>query len=168
LIKDRLIEANVVKFGKFKLTSGKETDYYIDIKNALTKPDVLNEIVGELSKHVTSKAIAGIELGAVPLLSVLSIKLKIPYVIVRKVERVHGTKDLFVGEITKTMIFDIIEDVVTTGSSVMKAINVLKTNGAKVSKVICVVDREENAENLLKENGIKLISLLKASELIGK
>lgn len=167
MLKDKLIEANAVRFGNFELTSGIKTNYYIDMKRAMTRPDILEETVNELAKHVTAQAIAGVELGAIPLLVGLSLKLKIPHLIVRKVAPGHGTQDMFIGDIKKDGIFDIIEDVVTTGNSVLKAAELLKRNGAKVSKVICVVDREEGGRQLLSSNHIMFTSIFRASELIG-
>ncbi len=166
MIKKRLIEAGAIKFGDFTLASGKKAGYYIDIKEALTRPDILDEISEGLSEKVSADRIAGVELGAVPLLIAASMRLKIPYIIVRKEKKPHGTEKLFIGDVQPGENINILEDVVTTGNSVLRAAEMLIDRGAKVSKVICVVDREEGGEELLKANGIELVHLMRASELL--
>nr|MDA8142956.1 orotate phosphoribosyltransferase [Thermoplasmatales archaeon] len=71
---------------------------------------------------------------------------------------------LTIGEFGEEDI-DIIEDVVTTGNSILKAVNYLRENGARVSRAFCVVDREEGGKELLRENGVDLRSILTISEL---
>lgn len=165
MLKDTLVSSGAIKFGKYTTTAGKETDYYIDIKKAVTDPRVLKEISKGLSEYISAKKIAGVELGSVPLLAAISLRLEIPYVILRKEERSHGTKDILIGDVTLGERIDIIEDVVTTGGSVSKAATVLRERGAKVDKVITVVDREDGGSKLLHSIGVELISLLRASEL---
>ncbi len=160
-----LIDLGAIKFGKFTLTSGAVSNYYVDIKEACTIPRVLEEVVDEISPHIEADMVAGVELGAVPLVVATSVRLKKPYVIIRK-ERSHGTKDLLVGTSVSGKTVDIIEDVVTTGGSVMKAINLLRERGARVGRVICVVDREEGGKTLLQGAGVELIPLLKISSLV--
>ncbi len=164
MISRLLLDNGAIKFGDFTLTSGQKSNYYVDIKEVSTQPRLLGELATELSKNVRSKLIAGVELGAVPLLIATALRLDIPYLIVRK-EREHGTKDLVIGRLTAGDV-DIIEDVITTGGSVLKAASLLRSRGASVSRVIAVVDREQGGEKLLGENGIELISLVKISEVM--
>ncbi len=161
-----LIKSGSIKFGDFVLTSGKKSDYYVDIKEGATKPELLNEISVELSKKLTAKKIAGMELGAVPLIVATSLKANIPYIIVRKEEREHGTKKRIIGEINKNEEIDLIEDVVTTGNSLLKTADILRKNGAVIRHAICVVDRESGGYGLLKSNGIELESLVKISDIL--
>lgn len=167
MLKDRLIEAGAIKFGEFTLTSGKKSNYYVDIKEAATDPIVLDEISDALSDLVKGDVLAGVELGAVPLIIATSLKRKIPYVIIRK-ERDHGIKKLMIGKFKEGAEVEIIEDVVTTGNSVLRAVKYLRENGAKVSRAICVVDREEGGVELLKENGVELIPLVRISDVLNE
>jgi orotate phosphoribosyltransferase len=166
LIKDRLIEANAVKFGDFILSSDKKSNYYVDIKGAITNPFFLSEIATEISKRVSSKKIAGIELGVVPLLTATSLQLGIPFIIIRKDFPKHGMEEQIIGNVSHGECIDIIEDVITTGKSVLKAVELLRRKGAKISKVICVVDREGGGRAELHNNGLELFELVKVSELI--
>ena len=158
-----LLETGAVKFGDFLLTSGRRSSYYVDIKDTATNPATLGLIADLFTGMLKEKKIAGVELGAVPLLVATALKAGIPYVIIRK-ERKHGTGKLTIGEFGDEGI-DIIEDVVTTGNSILKAVNYLRENGARVSRAFCVVDREEGGKELLKENGVDLHPILSISEL---
>lgn len=164
--REKFIQSGMIKFGDFTLTSGKESTYYVDIKEACTDPATLSEICGDLAKKTIYGTIAGMELGAVPLIVGISLQTGKPYIIIRKGERDHGTKKLIIGSMTPGNKIDLIEDVVTTGNSLLKTAQVLRENGAIVDHAVCVVDRESGGKELLKENGIKLESVAKISELL--
>ncbi len=159
-----LLERKAVKFGDFTLTSGKHSTYYVDIKDACTEPAVLGLIVDMLADIIVEKKVAGVELGAVPLLVAVAYSLKIPYVIKRK-EIKHGMKALNIGDINAGEHIDVIEDVVTTGNSLLDCVKFLREKGAIVSRAFCIVDREEGGKLLLEDNGINLIPLLTISEI---
>ncbi|MHB1829791.1 MAG: orotate phosphoribosyltransferase [Candidatus Micrarchaeaceae archaeon] len=160
-----LLDNGAIKYGDFVLPFGNRTTYFVDVKEVSTDPKFLETAATELSKEVKEKTIAGIELGAVPLLVATSIKLQIQYIIVRK-KHEHGTKELLIGKLEKGTKVDIIDDVVSTGGSILLTAKLLRERGAEVSRAIAVVDREEGGAALLKDNGIKLVSLIKGvSEL---
>ncbi len=164
MLKDILLKSGAIKFGDFVLTSGKRSTYYVDIKESMTDPGALTEVAELISKKLTSSIIAGVELGAVPLVVAVAILSGRRYIIIRK-ERPHGTKSLLIGQTPSGSSVDIIEDVVTTGGSVLRAAEILKESGLNVSRVICVVDREEGGRENLAEAGIELIPLVKISEV---
>ncbi len=167
MIKDKLLQANAIMFGDFTLTSGKKSDYYVDMKSPIaSSPELLNEVSDEIAKHVSARSVAGVELGAVPILVATAMKLRIPYAIIRKDNREHGITDPLVGAPLFGTTVDIIEDVVTTGTSVMRAASILRGKGLFVSKVICVVDREDGARELLNQNGMSLVSIVRISEIL--
>ena len=159
-----LLREKAVKFGDFILTSGGHSDYYVDIKDACTEPMILRLIVEILKDKIVEKKVAGVELGAVPILVGVSYALNLPYVIKRK-EIKHGTGRLNIGVINNGEHIDVIEDVVTTGNSSLECVKYLRENGALVSRVYCVVDREEGGKELLHASGVELIPILKISDL---
>jgi len=164
-----LIDCGAVKFGKFTLTSGKESSYYIDIKKASTNPKLLAAIADEMAGLVNGAScdrIAGMELGAVPVAVALSLKTQIPYVIIRKGERTHGTGKQIEGDYRQGDSFVVVEDVTTTGQSSLRTVEILKNAGGNAGTVITVVDREEGAGELLSKSGIKLVALVRARDLI--
>lgn len=155
-----------LKFGKFILTSGKESNYYVDIKLAVTKPEILSKIAEMMMEHVENeKLIAGMELGAVPIATALSLKTKKPFLIIRKGERNHGTMKQIEGDFSAGDTVVVVEDVCTTAGSLVKSIEILRNAGCVVEKAIVVVDREEGCGEALAAKNVKLISLLKAREL---
>lgn len=160
-----LMNRGAIKFGDFTLTSGKKSKYYVDIKDAATDPYLLNLVAENFSRMVSETKLSGVELGAVPLLVATALRKNVPYLIIRK-ERKHGTKKLTIGEVIEGETIEIIEDVVTTGNSVLKAATYLRENGASVSRVFCVVDREEGGKELLQENGLELHPIIRISEIM--
>jgi orotate phosphoribosyltransferase len=169
--KDKLIqqlkECGAIKFGRFVLTSGALSDYYIDIKKASTEPKILKLIAQEMSSHTKGyDLLAGMELGAVPLVVALALETDIPYVIIRKEKREHGTgKQIEGGEVKGKSVL-IIEDVTTSGASVVKSIQILRENNAEVEKVLVVVDRESGAREKLQKLEVKFIPLVTVSEIL--
>lgn len=164
-----LKECGAIQFGRFVLTSGAVSDYYIDIKKASTNPTVLKKIAEAMSEYVEGyDLLAGMELGAVPLITALSLETNIPYVIIRKGKREHGTGKQIEGGGVKNKHVLIIEDVTTSGGSVVKTIQILRQNQAKVDEVLVVVDRESGAEEKLQNLDVSFIPLLSVSDIFKK
>jgi orotate phosphoribosyltransferase len=164
-----LKECKAIEFGRFVLTSGAISNYYIDIKKASTKPDVLKKIAIAMNEYAKGyDLLAGMELGAVPLVVALSLESKIPYVIIRKEKRDHGTGKSIEGEDVKNKRVLILEDVTTSGGSVIKTIQILREHNAKVDEVIVVVDRESGAAEKLSKMDVNFISLLSVSDILNK
>jgi orotate phosphoribosyltransferase len=167
LLKELLKECGAFKTGEFTLTSGKKSNFYVDIKQASTSPRILREIAVKMAEHVgDANKIAGMELGAVPLAVALSLECDLPYLIIRKKERVHGTGKLIEGNLSPGDEVLLVEDVTTTGSSVVKAADIIREAQGEVTKVIVVVDREEGASELLLDHKIDLVPLVRVSEML--
>lgn len=166
---DLLKECGAIKFGRFVLTSGAVSDYYIDIKKASTQPQILKKIAEAMAEYAKGcDLIAGMELGAVPLVVALSLETDIPYVIIRKEKKKHGTVKQIEGGDVKNKKVLVVEDVTTSGGSVIKSILALRHNGALVDEVLVVVDRESGAEEKLRDLGISFTPLLSVSDIIKK
>jgi orotate phosphoribosyltransferase len=171
--KKELIEAlkacGAVQYGNFTLTSGKKTKYYIDIKKASTDPKTLKLIARQAAIKIGDmdvSTVAGIELGSVPLATAVSMETELPLLIVRKATKGYGTKSRFVGDIKPKDKILMLEDVTTTGGSVIDAIKIVREAGASVKHIISVVDREEGAKEKMKEAGAELFPLVSASDLL--
>lgn len=166
-----LRECGALQFGEFTLASGAKSSYYIDIKKASTDPKVLRMIAqGMLDKIVSERIgydrIAGVVLGSVPLATALALVSEVPFVMVRKEKKDHGTTKLIEGVLNEGDEVIVVEDVITSAGSSISAINTLRENGAKVSYIISVIDRESGGYEALERIGVKLIPLLKASEIL--
>ncbi|MDD3042796.1 MAG: orotate phosphoribosyltransferase [Methanosarcinaceae archaeon] len=171
--KMELVEAlkacGAVRYGDFTLASGKKSKYYIDIKKASTDPKTLKVIAEQAAfriKGMDAGIVAGVELGGVPLATAVSLETGLPLLVVRKAVKEYGTKGRFVGELKPGLNIALLEDVTTSGGSVKEAVEALQAAGGKVSGVITVVDREAEAEDNLKAVGVKLIPLVRASDLL--
>ena len=164
-----LKECGAIQFGRFVLTSGAVSDYYIDIKKASTNPKILKKIAESMAEYAQDYALlAGMELGAVPLVVALSLATNIPYVIIRKEKREHGTSKQIEGGEVKGKRVLIVEDVTTSGGSVVKTIQIIRENKGIVDEVIAVVDRESGAEEKLKNADVSFIPLLSVSDILKK
>lgn len=160
-----------VKFGDFKLTNGKNSRYYVDIKKVSTKPKILKMISYQISRliqihGIETNYISCVEMGGITIATAVSLDTDLPLIIVRKADKDHGITDRIVGDYEKGKSVLFVEDVVSTGGSSVSAIQVLKSQGLSVKHVICVVDREEGGEDSLSKIGVALISLVKAKELL--
>ncbi len=170
-LKQALKDCGALQFGDFTLASGAKSKYYIDIKRASTDPKVLKLIAEGMAaklKELGLKVdrIAGIVLGSVPLAAALSLETGIPYVMVRKEKKDHGTGKLIEGVLNSGEKVLVFEDVITSAGSSVKGIATLRAEGAVVENVFSVIDREAGGSDALAEIGVKLSPLVKASDLL--
>ena len=175
-LKEELIsnlkEVKCVKFGEFTLASGKKSNYYVDIKKATTNPKIL-KIVSKLIKyHLREQLdknknlkIAGVELGSVPIATAVSLETERELLIIRKKPKNYGTKSKIEGELNKGDRVVIVEDVTTTGKSVLKAVDEIRSKGGIVKEIFVIVDRMEGALENLNSKNIKMIPLVTVNEL---
>ena len=163
-LKEILRDKSILR-GKFTLASGKQSDYYIDAR--LTTLDAEGAfLIGKifLSEIIDDGEIVGVggpTMGADPIVgsilaqsSVIGKPLK--GFLVRKEEKQHGTGKLVEGNLEKGDKVIVVEDVVTTGDSVIKALNAIQDLGAEVQMVLVIVDREEGGVEKFKEAGVEV------------
>lgn len=165
-----LLEKNqVIKFGKFILSSGKESDYYVDMKRAITDPEILQniaEIITLKIKQDNIDKIAGPALGAVPIATAVSLNSNTPLLMIRKEKKGYGTSKLIEGDLNEGDNVIVVEDVTTTGKSLLKAIRAIEENGGHVKRAFVVVDRCEGAQDNFSEKKIKLEPLITIEEFM--
>ncbi len=166
----QLLACGAVRFGDFTLTSGAKSPYYVDVKIASTDPSTLRLLADHLVQLGRDRgpfdAVAGMELGAVPLATAASLAGDLPLLIIRKGARSHGTGRRIEGRDPRGMRVLVVEDVTTTGGSTVEAVRVLRDAGAVVDLAIVVVDRESGGAEALATEGVELLSLARASELL--
>ena len=170
-LSEALKSCGALQFGEFTLASGAKSDYYIDIKKASTNPEVLRLIARLMAQKMRDEGIeadriAGVVLGSVPLATALALETGIPYVMIRKEKKDHGTGKLIEGDLNTGDRVLVVEDVITTAGSSIKAIGTLREVGADVKYVISVIDREGGGAENLAEAGVDFRPLVKASELV--
>ncbi len=164
-IAEALIAHGAVEYGHFVLASGTTSSYYLDVKSAITDPELLGLIGKEIAVMFTADIVAGVALGGVPLAVAVALAAKKPFAIIRSAEKDHGKRGNIIGRVKEKDVI-LVEDVTTSGGSVLYGVKALRESGARVSTVITVVDREQGAAEALAREGITLYPLVKASELI--
>jgi orotate phosphoribosyltransferase len=162
---EMLISYRAIEFGDFTLASGAKSPYYIDVKSAVTHPDLLVAIADAVAATHEFDVVAGVAVGGVPLAVAVALAAKKPYAIIRASEKSHGKKDVIIGSVKDKNVL-LIEDVTTSGGSALYGINALRAAGARADRVVTVVDREQGAEVALKSEGVRIIPLVRLSELL--
>ncbi len=177
-LKDILLEKSYRK-GTFTLSSGRESDFYIDVKQtSLDAEGALlcgKQIFELITRHPEEiGAVGGMTLGADPLVTAASIasfldgKNPIPAFIVRKEAKGHGTGQFLEGQ--KNMAagckVTLLEDVVTSGGTLIQVIDRVEAQGFKVVQIITVVDREEGGAEVLAERGFALEAIFTRTQLL--
>ncbi len=126
---DLLKAEEVIKFGKFTLASGKESDYYVNMKMAITNPEILKQVAKIVANQIIDDKIdkiAGPALGAVPIATAISLESSIPMLMIRKAKKGYGTAKLIEGELVEGDSVVVVEDVTTTGVPLLKQLMPLK------------------------------------------
>jgi len=176
-MKDELLELlkrDAYKKGEYTLSSGKTSEHYVNCKPVTLSGRGLTLASLLMLMHVETEVVGGLTLGADPLVSGVALvsaldQRLINGLIVRKEAKGHGTQAYIEGllppEGTK---ITVLEDVITTGGSAIKAVKRLRDAGYKVDRVVSIVDRQEDgeADAAMKEADLELISLYKLEELI--
>ncbi len=169
----KMLKENAYRKGEYTLSSGKKSDHYVNCKPVTLTGRGLTLTSMMLLEHVNTRVVAGLTLGADPLVSgvavcsALDMRL-VDALIVRKEAKGHGTQAWIEGpEIPEGTKITVLEDVITTGGSAIKAVKKLRDAGYKVDRIVAVVDRQEDSEAdiAMKEEGLELISLFTLKEL---
>jgi orotate phosphoribosyltransferase len=166
----RVREAALLE-GDFVLSSGKRSSFYVDKYLFSTEPALLHDLAKAVSEKLPDgvERLAGVELGAVPLVVATALHTGLPYVIVRKAAKEHGSsagRDIE-GNLEAGERVVLIEDVVTTGTQAVRAAGSLAGAGVEVATIVAVLDRREAPEALL--GGYPFQALLRIGDLrVGK
>jgi orotate phosphoribosyltransferase len=161
-----LREADAFREGEFTLSSGKTSNYYVDVKRACTDPSVLRALAQHARTYALGKdRVAGTALGGVPLAVALGLDTGLDTLLVRSETKNYGTGSQIEGEFEDGEEVLVVEDVTTTGQSLLEAVEALREAGLTVRHAVTIVDREEGARDLLHDNDVSLHALVTLSEL---
>jgi orotate phosphoribosyltransferase len=164
-----------LQFGTFKLTSGKISPYYIDLRIVPSFPDAFqktcNFYVDFIKDEIGTKnfeRVVGIPIAGIPFASLIAYSLRKPFLYVRKGERLHGRQRRIEGALAPGDRVLLVDDLVTTGLSLQDAAKAVIAEGGVVTDAVVLLDREEGGKEKLRKNGIKLHALLDVREIVDK
>jgi uridine monophosphate synthetase len=164
-----LHQIGAVKFGSYTLKTGTISPIYLDLRVIISSPKILKEISSNLWEKISSLSfdlICGVPYTALPIASCLSLTQDIPMIMQRKEVKEYGTKKRLEGVFQKGQTCLIIEDVITTGTSIEETLKVLNEEGLKVNDVAVVVDRGQGGKARLEAKGLRVHCLLTLSTIL--
>lgn len=166
---DGLLSAGCIKFGEFTLKSGLKSPIYIDLRQIITYPKLLEQI-GQaylpLLKELKFERLAGLPYAAIPIATAISLAGNYPMIYPRKEAKSYGTKAEIEGEYHAGDTAVIIDDLATTGGSKFEAIEKLTGAGLVVKDVVVLVDRQSGAKESLEQAGYAMYAVLTISALL--
>ncbi|MEM2794115.1 MAG: orotate phosphoribosyltransferase [Candidatus Methanomethylicia archaeon] len=172
-VSEILSETCSISFGEFKLTSGKVSPYYIDMRRIPGYPKAFREIVDVYVELIWNTVgvkgfdrIAGIPTAGIPYAVMVAYKLSKPFLYLRKEEKKHGLGKLVEGVMNRGDRILIIDDLITTGGSIINAARSIRLEEGSVSDVVVLIDREQGGSRNLKMENLNLHCLTTISELI--
>ena len=168
-----LYEKNIIRFGDFTLASGKKSPYYIDLRLVPSFPIYYRKMIKGLQNQIAEDigfenfhSLVSVPTGGLVVAASLATEIIKPLIYVRKEAKEHGTGKAVEGVICHDMKLLMIEDVVTSGGSVINAIKSIKEEKMVVTDAYAVVDRMEGATEALFAEGVKLHSLLTIKQIV--
>lgn len=167
----KLHDVDAVKFGEYKLKSGMLTPIYIDLRVLVSYPALMNQVSTLLYQRVQEEdlkfdSVCGVPYTALPLATIICSRHELPMLIRRKEAKDYGTKRLVEGSFREGDTCLIIEDTVTSGSSILETAEVLYKGGLKVTDAIVLMDREQGGVEMLASQGIKLHPIISMFKLL--
>ncbi|KAK6643288.1 hypothetical protein RUM43_004793 [Polyplax serrata] len=168
----KLFEIEVVKFGNFKLKSGVMSPVYFDLRVIISYPKLMDLVANLLTELIQTSVVekfehvCGVPYTALPMATLVSSKSGIPMLIRRREAKDHGTKKIIEGSFTNGDSCIIIEDVISSGSSILETVKDLENSGLKVSHAIVVLDREQGGAKNLEAKGLNVHVLLTINKVL--
>ncbi|WP_343685940.1 orotidine-5'-phosphate decarboxylase [Chryseobacterium gleum] len=158
----------IIKFGRFTLKSGIESPFYVDLRPLASDPKILKNLANYLLEMLpldNFDLICGVPYAALPMATAMSLESYIPLIIKRKEAKSYGTKKLIEGIYQKGQNCLLVEDVITSGKSLLETIPEIEQEDLKVSDIVVVLDREQGGKQLLESKGYRVHTLFNISEV---
>ena len=167
-----LYKNDVIKFGNFTLASGKDSSYYIDLRLVPSFPHQFRKMIKNLQNLIIEKiglddfdSLASVPTGGLVVTSALAIETVKPLIYVRNKPKEHGTTKSIEGKISAGMKVVMVDDVMTTGTSVLNGIKQLKESGLSISDVFVIINRLEGADKTFSDMGVQIHQLTDILEI---
>lgn len=165
----KLHDIGAIKFGSFTLKSGITSPIYIDLRESISYPLLLQAIAEEMWKKTAHKnfdRVCGVPYTALPIASYLSIKYQCPMVMRRKEVKDYGTKKIIEGVFEKNHNCLVLEDLITSGASIMETITPLEDVGMQVTDIVVFLDRQQGGQKKVEEKGYHLHSVVTMEQVL--
>lgn len=162
-------ELGIIKFGNFTLKSGIESPFYVDLRPLSSSPQLLKTLANnllELVENAPFDLICGVPYAALPMGTTMSLASGVPLIIKRKENKGYGTKRMVEGVYHDGQNCLLVEDVITSGQSLLETIDEIEREGLKVTDLVVVLDREQGGIAKLKEKGYNVHTLFTINQVI--
>jgi orotate phosphoribosyltransferase len=170
-----LMRTGATRFGLFKLSSGKLSPYYIDLRMIPGDPNGLQTVIKIYEQMARSKIgvasfdrIAGVPTAGVPYASILAYRLRKPFLYVRKELKTHGAERRIEGQLLPGERVLLVDDLITTGKNTLQAAEAIRAEGGQVQHVLVLIDREEGGPVALAQAGLKLCAFTTVSKIASR
>ena len=165
----QLYGIGAVKIGRFRLHSGRESPIYIDLRMLASFPEVMLQAASAYKPILESldfDLLAATPLAGLPIGTAISLEMNRPLIYPRQVTKQHGTRQAIEGRWLPGQRAVLIDDLVTSGDSLLQAFSILKSNGIAASEAVVLIDREQGGRENLKDVGLRLHSVMSISQLL--
>ena len=164
-----LYQIGAIKFGNFTLKSGQSSKIYLDLRQIVSYPDILRAVADTLWSRVQSchfNLVCGVPYTALPIATCISLQHNVPMIMRRKEKKSYGTKQQIEGKFTPKQYCLIIEDIITTGSSILETADDLEMSGLKITDVAVLINREQGGEANLQKRYYTLHAAFTLQEIL--
>lgn len=147
-----LYKIGAIQFGEFKLKSGLTSTIYMNLRKIISYPDILRavaEAMWEKTQACQYQLVCGVPYTALPIATCLSLEHNLPMIMRRKEKKDYGTKQSIEGEFQPNQTCLVIEDVVTSGASIIETVTDLENAGLKIKDLVALIDREQGGRETL-------------------
>ncbi|XP_034826466.1 uridine 5'-monophosphate synthase-like [Maniola hyperantus] len=165
----QLFDAGAVRLGDIEAKLGRRTPIYFDLRVVVSHPKIMLAITQQLqilASEIDHDILCGVPYAALPFAAVMSVHANTPMIMKRKETKMYATKKILEGVFDKNQNCLVVEDVVTSGGSLLETVTTLRDEGLKVTHAVIVLDREQGGASVLSANGVQVKSLFTMTELV--
>ncbi|CAG4968873.1 unnamed protein product [Colias eurytheme] len=165
----QLFDAGAVRLGDIEAKVGRHTPIYFDLRVIVSHPKMMcavSQQLLELASEIEHDILCGVPYAALPFAAVMSVNGNTPMIMKRKETKLYATKKILEGVYRKNQKCLVVEDVVTSGGSLLETVETLRNEGLQVTDAVVVLDREQGGASVLKANGVNVKSIFTMTNLV--
>ncbi|XP_050355966.1 uridine 5'-monophosphate synthase-like [Nymphalis io] len=165
----KLFDVGAVRLGDIEAKVGRRTPIYFDLRVVVSHPKIMMAIAQQLqilASEIDHDILCGVPYAALPFAAVMSVNTNTPMIMKRKETKLYATKKILEGVFEENQKCLVVEDVVTSGGSLLETVHTLRKEGLSVTDAVIVLEREQGGVSVLNANGVKVKSIFTMSELV--